>query len=690
MLAAFNGFSQESRRVKIGLALGGGGARGIAHLGIIKALEENGIPIDYIAGTSMGSIVGELYASGYSSADQIRIVKEIDWIKIFSEQPEKTVEMTGSRYGIMEPLFRLRFKPWKVYLPLGLNNGQRISNTLFKYTSMANFNAHSDFDRLCIPYRAVAVDVKTGEAVALGRGELSQAIRASMAIPLVFDPALVGGRYYMDGGVVNNLPVDVVKKMGADIVIACDVDILSPLKDEPENIADIARHTFDIATFALKKDNVELADIYIHPDLKDHSMFDYSKFDDLIEYGYRAAMEHMDEIKKAVFSSRNPAPPYYKLETGSLNRAEIKRINVTGLSRVRIPVVIGEFLLRQGERYDSEKAMEGIRRIYATGLFENVWLELENAEENKVVINIHVIEKYPRTISFGVNYRDDEGPGGFIQIIHFNLLGWGERFMPFIRYSKFRKYAGLEIVNDKFLGSTVTLNNGIYYKIDSPYLYSSGEETGQLNIENISLKLSIGVHPHRKLLIMAGVKGEYVTFSENADPDKNLNLFSSILLDTTDSHYFPKSGLKAYVLAQAVEDITFSGLPYYKLQGNGDLYLPAGKRNTFKFHIRGGTSINDLPPYDVFMTGGPEDLPGYYRDEIQSSSTISAELSYRFELLEKIFLQTGISGALLNGNISGGFSAGIHADTPVGPLSIVYGKNIDNRERLYVSLGYSF
>lgn len=135
-----------------------------------------------------------------------------------------------------------------------------------------------------------------------------------------------------------------------------------------------------------------------------------------------------------------------------------------------------------------------------------------------------------------------------------------------------------------------------------------------------------------------------------------------------------KSGLKAYVLAQAVEDITFSGLPYYKLQGNGDLYLPAGKRNTFKFHISGGTSINDLPPYDVFMTGGPEDLPGYYRDEIQSSSTISAELSYRFELLEKIFLQTGISGAFLNGNISGGVSAGIHADTPVGPLSIVYGK----------------
>ncbi|MCK5152757.1 MAG: patatin-like phospholipase family protein, partial [Spirochaetales bacterium] len=234
-------------KIKIGLALSGGGALGIAHIGVIQAFEEEGIPIDIIAGTSMGSIVGGLYASGYSSSEQRRIVEEIDWINIFNGKSQNDVKMIGSRYGILEPLLRLRFKLWEIYIPPGFNNGQSISNELFYYTSAANFDGGSIFDNLSVPFRSVAVDTSTGEAVSLGQGDLAQALRASMAIPMIFHPTRFGDRLLIDGGVLNNLPTDVVSEMGSDIIIACDVNGVPSFEEEPRTIAEVAQHTMDIA-----------------------------------------------------------------------------------------------------------------------------------------------------------------------------------------------------------------------------------------------------------------------------------------------------------------------------------------------------------------------------------------------------------------------------------------------------------
>ena len=231
---------------KIGLALSGGGARGIAHIGVIIALEEEGIPIDFIAGTSMGSIVGGLYASGYSGEDQKNIVYQIDWEGIFNENPEPGSELISKRYGMMESIVVLRFKFWDVYIPFGLMNGQRINDELFKLTAQANYAAKSNFDSLSIPFKPVVVDISTGEVVAIDKGDLAQAIRGSMAIPFLFYPAKINGRYMVDGGVLNVIPTDVVKDMGADIIIGVDLEGLFPLGKEPTNLMEIADHTIDI------------------------------------------------------------------------------------------------------------------------------------------------------------------------------------------------------------------------------------------------------------------------------------------------------------------------------------------------------------------------------------------------------------------------------------------------------------
>ncbi len=689
---------------RIGIAFGGGGARGIAHIGMIKAFEEEGIPVDIIAGTSMGSIIGGLYAAGYSGKDLERIVNEIDWNNIFSEQPDKTAEAAGSRYGIMEPLFRLRFKLWKIYLPVGMNNGQRISDTLFKYTSDASFAAGSDFDNLSFPYRAVAVNTSTGKAEALGKGELAQAIRASMAIPLVFNPAYFRGSLYIDGGVLDNLPTDVVKKMGADIIIACDVDELSPLDKEPDNIADIARHTFDIATLALKKQNVKLADVHIQPDLKGHSVFDYSDFDFLIEAGYKAAMDKMDEIKKVIGDRKAAGAPagYTGYSADGPDGKTVEQITVSGLSRVRKPVVLKEFPLEVNGKYSTHDAIEGVKRIYATGLFENVWLELRRTDDEQVIINIHVVEKYPRTIGLGMNYTEDEGLSGFVQIVHFNLLGWGERFMPFVRYGELHKRAGLEIVNDMFLGSSLTLNNGVYYERDTPYTYDDdGNQTGNLDMDRFVVKMSAGKRPLRKLLVMGGVRGEYVRMDDNPQigvdeyTTKNMNIFAKILLDTTDDRYFPSGGVKLSVDSEVIKDIENTESPSMKAGGTFDLYIRTGSRGVLSSTITAGASSGSLPVYEEFKTGGPYFLPGYNRNEIWSDSRLAAGMQYRIRIWNRLYLRAGISAGVIDSaesfdDVYSGIFGGLGMDTPAGPLRLDYGVSQSGRSMLYFSLGHDF
>ena len=696
--------TSEVKSIKVGLALSGGGARGIAHVGVIQALEQEGIPIDVVAGTSMGSIVGGLYAAGYSSSAQRNIVKQIDWKGIFNQQPAPEAELISKRYGIMKPLIRFRFKFWEIYLPFGLNNGQRISNELFQHLAAPNFAAGSDFDSLTVPYRAMAVDASTGEVLALGKGELAQAIRASMAIPFVFYPARFEDRLLIDGGVLNMLPTDVVREMGADVVIACSLEELFPLGEEPKHIADVALHTLDITIRELKKKNMKLADVLIEPDLRDHSGSDYTGLDSLIEYGYQAAMAKMDKIKKIVPARvRKTDPSIRQLNHKKLEQAVIRKINVNGLTHVRQSVVIREFPLKKGERYNKDLVFQGIENIYATGLFENVWLELDNLGNNQVGINIHVMEKYPRTIGFGLNYREDEGLNGFVQIVHFNFFGWGERFMPSLRLGNVYKRAGLEIVNDRFFASPVTLHNGLYYEQENPYLYDGeGSEIGRLELDRVKGQFSVGVHLYRKLLLMAGIGGERVWLEKNQQIGLSANTFEQwsgfgqVVFDNTDDYYFPHKGFRLLLKGESVVDINFNALPYTKFQSELSYYFPLSKSQTISAFIFAGTSINGLPIYEKFRVGGPVNLPGYHRDELWGDHVLFMRLNYRIKFFKRWYFQTNLSMGNVNDsnlcfdNSIKGISTGLLADSPFGPVSILYGWSEKNRSQFNFSLGYDF
>ena len=222
----------DAARPRIGLALSGGGARGGAHIGVLKALRDLGIPIDYVAGTSMGAVIGSLYASGLDEDEIEATAGEIDWETILVEQQDRDDRSFHRKSDDELYLVKQRagFNDGKVELPLGLIQGQSIDLLLGRL--MLPISHIENFDELAIPFRAVAADVVTGEAVVLDHGSLARAVRASMSLPAVFAPVEIDGRLLVDGGIAQNLPVETVREMGADIVIA--IDISTPLASREE------------------------------------------------------------------------------------------------------------------------------------------------------------------------------------------------------------------------------------------------------------------------------------------------------------------------------------------------------------------------------------------------------------------------------------------------------------------------
>ncbi len=293
------GAEEKESRPKIGLALSGGGARGGAHVGILIALEEMNIPIDYIAGTSMGAIVGGLYASGYTAAEVEQILIRTDWKKGLTDQParrNRTMRKKDLERQFLVP-FRVGFNKGKIQLPLGAIEGQHLDQ-MFSQLLLPVVDV-DDFDELPIPFRTVATDLVTGEEVVLSSGSLPNALRASMSIPGVFAPVRINDRILVDGGMVNNLPVSVVRAMGADIVIA--VDISMPLLTE-EKLTSFLSVTEQLAGFLTRRNTerqIQLLgaeDILIIPELGDFSSADFEGAEEIVHLGYEAALASKESL----------------------------------------------------------------------------------------------------------------------------------------------------------------------------------------------------------------------------------------------------------------------------------------------------------------------------------------------------------------------------------------------------------
>ncbi len=281
----------------MGLALSGGGAQGFAQIGVLKALEENNIPISHIAGTSIGAVIGGLYASGYSAVDLQRMAEATDWQSLFSNNPNRLKLFLTQRQAREKHLLEIRFDGLTPYIPQAFTSGQRMTSFLYDITVNSRYGAGADFDQLRIPFRAVATDLVTGETIILSSGDLAEAMRASVSVPLAFSPVEYDHTLLVDGGLTEPIPVNVVRGMGAAAVIAVNtVSQLNP-KDKLNSPFDIANQATSIMVKEKTAELLEQADLVINPDLSNFANTEFTDVPAIIEAGEKAAYAKLPEIR---------------------------------------------------------------------------------------------------------------------------------------------------------------------------------------------------------------------------------------------------------------------------------------------------------------------------------------------------------------------------------------------------------
>ncbi|MFO7654407.1 MAG: patatin-like phospholipase family protein [Candidatus Krumholzibacteriia bacterium] len=706
-------------RPRVGLALGGGGARGIGHIGVIIALEEAGVPVDVVTGTSMGSIVGGLYAAGFSGEEMRELVCDTDWDAIFASGPPRDPAFRHERRGTLPALASFPYAFWDVELPTGLIGTQRAYEHLFRQLGPADYAACSDFDSLAVPFRAIAVDLVDGDLLTLGRGSLARAVQASIAMPLIFDPVRHQGLLLVDGGILNVLPTDAARELGADLVIAVELGRLAELGEEPRNLVDVGLHTFEIMTREMKRASLAAADVAIEPEIGIHDTMAFSGLDSLVTIGYRAGRAALERVAEALPRRHWTGDARRRLDRDALGRARIGSVAVAGARTVSADAVRDVVGLAPGSRFDMEAALRGVQDLHATGFYENVWLGLARPAPDEVTVTIHVVERRPHRLNLGAAWFSDLGTAGFVQIVHHDLLGLSERFMPVARAGGVLDVAGLQVVGDALGQSRFIWRLDGLWSHETPPVYDGGDERPEWSA--LHAEGRAGLRLAGPVLVTVGLRWERVWQRARPLPEgvglpavpaapgdqaaasaaatrEHLLAVAELVLDSRDSVELPTTGVRLRLRARDALSTARDGRDHRQVSVSMEAHLNAGDEHVLsaggELSLSGGVLPLDLFP----RRGGPQQMPGRNRQQLWGPHAASVFAGYRVRVRERLWPTVIVAAGnvfaerseLALSGLLGGVSAGLQADTPVGPAALLYGVGAGAGDALYLQLGHEF
>jgi NTE family protein len=415
--------AQEAERPKLGLVLSGGGARGVAHIGIIKAMEEAGLRPDYIAGTSMGSIIAGLYAVGYSADQMEDIILEIQWDQILTNKvPLNYIAFEEKeyydRYLVGIPLNN-KLKP---ELGSGLLHGQMLTEVLHHYfwTAMQ----YENFDEFPIAFRCIGADVNTAKAIVFKDGPLPTALRSSMAIPSVFTAMDFDTTLVVDGGVVNNFPVDIVREMGADYVIGINLGATSS-GEAPDDLGSIMMALASIPSKESLQEHIDDCDIYIQPDLGNYSSSSFTSSPEILELGLEQGKLHEQEFKKLAEQIGMSLPPF--VMDSVIRPVVLNSISYEGNSLFSNVLIDKKLGVKEGDTVSRDQVEEAIRRVYGINGFDKVEHELKIREDGSADLRVIMKERLPLQLYASVHADNIFSEGIVLNLTARDLLGRDSR-----------------------------------------------------------------------------------------------------------------------------------------------------------------------------------------------------------------------------------------------------------------------
>ena len=702
---------------KIGLVLSGGAARGLAHVGVLKALEEQGIHIDAIAGTSMGAVIGGLYASGYKIDELEKLAMSIDWQEALSDAPAREDVPFRRKQDDRDFLVKqkLSFRDdGSLGLPLGVIQGQNLS--LLLESLLAHSSDVRDFDKLPIPFRAVATDIVSGEKVVFRKGHLPQVIRASMSIPAVFAPVEINGQLLVDGGMVDNIPVDVAREMGVDMVIV--VDIGTPLRGRKQlnTVFDILNQSITLMTRS--NSEVQLAslrtdDVLIQPSLASFGVTDFGHSQEIIDAGYRAAQA----LETRLASLRQPADVQLNAARSPEQRNPIiTAIKIENDSKIGDSVI--RYYIRQpvGEPLDLGRLQRDMGTLYGLDYFEQVqYRVVHKGKEQTLVISARGKRSGTDYLRLGLNLSDDmRGDSAFNIGASYRVNGINT--------------LGAEWLTRVQIGDQQELYSEFYQPLDAgsryfvaPYIHAQSQNIeaildndpiAEYRLERYGFGLNVGRQIGNSGEIRLGVGEAWgkadVRIGERDLPSTSFNEgFYDIKysFDSLDNVYFPHTGEDIGLSVRQFSPALGSDESYRQWEFHLDKALSYGP-NTW---ILGGRYGRTLDKAEVvtssFLLGGARQLSGFRQDAISGQNislmravyyrrlTPRSYLPFDFPLYAGASLERGRAWNNDNEFDSGYINAAsifIGFDTPLGPLNFSYGFNDDDQKALYLNLGQTF
>lgn len=723
ILAICFGCNAEAQRKKVGLVLGGGGAKGAAEVGVLKVLEEAKIPIDYIVGTSIGSIVGGMYSIGYSPQALDSMFRTQDWIFLLSDQVKRKDMSAFSKeeqekYLLRVPLGAKQKSP----LSAGLVTGQNIYN-LFTNMTIGYHDVKSFMD-LPIPFSCIAVDIVSGKEIVLSSGSLPLAMRSSMSIPGVFSPVEMGNMLLIDGGALNNFPTDVVKKMGADIIIGIDLSTGWKTKDDLDNLPNVVSQLINIMGENKYLQNKNTTDLYINPQLKGYGPASFQKeaIDSMIVRGEKAARDKWDDIialRKKIYAgcdestvqSEPTRKPVQHLQSFKVDSIKMEGVNADEEKWIRKKIKLSD---------NSEIKISDIDNTISFLQGLNIFSSVEYKLSDSTPCNLTLIlkEKDYKSINVGIRFDTEDIASILVNASnekklasenHYDITGRLSK-NPYIRLS----YHYGNYFNPKF-GVT-------YYLGYSDYkLYSHKEKTDVLNY----LTQSISAYLTRSVAAFSfklGAQYDFYHFEgpmydEQYQPVRSnkrnfINYFTDLSLDTYDNKYYPMRGGKVELQGTiyTVNGATYKGhSPVASFSGNAQTAIKLNTHFYFLPSVKGRFIFaNNLPCIYQNYLGGvydgkylPQELPWetVLYTHIVNRNVLATKMALRYQFKTKFFF-TAIGeygkddrhfNSILKGHDLWGYALRGSYNSILGPVGIqVNYSNLYKNVGVYINAGLFF
>ncbi len=694
--------------LKIGLALSGGGARGLAHIGVLRELEKHGLKIDYIAGSSMGSIIGGLYAMGYSADQLVELEKSLNWDRLFNENVKRSSRSMHERLLNESFQVSLPIDQQGIHLPEGLITGQNIHNLLSRLCWP--YHEVSNFSNLPIPFAATATNLANGDLVVLDHGYLPDALRASMGIPTIFTPYRIDDKILIDGGVARSIPASEVREMGADFIISVNVTKQLKPVDSLRSLTSIMNQVINIRDNRDFQRQLEFTDLLIEPEVVKFSISDFKHADELIELGQAATRPHGKILQRLPEDTVRDRKTQDKPGTPAMNARRFSELEIRGLQDLSRELVMQTFDLSLPKDLRHSDIKNAIDELYNTQLFSLVTYRTQPLPNGTHKLILNISEKNQDQFKLGVRYDTDTQVSLISQFSFRNLFHDGSLVRLEARLGEITSITG-EYTVFRGLRPRMGIRSLVNYQRNSLTWHHNGNQVTPFVSHHITAEVSTGNFFSSKLLMSGGIRKEllYLDHTSNLPFSRNRSyhtLFGRVWYDTFDHLTFPSEGQMMLGEITYSDDIFYSPLDYSQQHFYWSAAIPILHNLTVKPEFRlGRTTGSQLPASEWFYLQRMDPLLGYlrfmgYRNrEVHGRNLQLAGLGVQWEIAENKFikLQSQIGNTFShwpwdpwNHPLKRGVGLSVGAKTFAGPLELTVSGSQHHPLLIFFQMGYSF